>query len=144
MPPADLSRLESLAREATPGEWEAWDEPSEGAPTVARCNDNGCREIAYITEHPHLPDPRKDASANAAYIAAANPAAVLALIARVRELEGDAARFRHIIAGAEHFPDPEPRPGSPISWGWSIQWGCWTHQGADIREAIDAAMTEGG
>lgn len=83
MTPADLSRIESLAREATPGEWEAWDEPSEGPPTVARCNENGCREIAYITEHPHLPDPRKEASANAAYIAAANPAAVLTLIERV-------------------------------------------------------------
>jgi len=108
MTPADLSRLESLAREATPGEWEAWDEPSEGAPTVARCNDNGCREIAYITEHPHLPDPRKDASANAAYIAAANPAAVLALIARVRELEGKLEDIRDECDGKEDADDGIP------------------------------------
>jgi len=128
--PTDLSRLETLAREATPGDW--YVDPVRYPHTVG--DPDGHRIVETYG---------KNRAANAAYIAAANPAAVLALIERVRELEADAARFRHIIAGAEHFPDPEPRPGSPISWGWSIQWGCWTHQGADIRDAIDATMTSG-
>jgi hypothetical protein len=81
MTPADLSRIETLAREATPGEWKAmgylpWRVENGDRPTPI-C---GCDNVA-----------------NAAYIAAANPAAVLALIERVRELEAEIERRGAIL-----------------------------------------------
>jgi len=89
MTPADLSRLETLAREATPGpwfhrqpfmkskvgEWDWYDWVSnkpENTPGFVHVVSRGNKPKDY------------------AYIAAANPAAVLALIARVRELEAKA------------------------------------------------------
>lgn len=79
MTPTDLSRLESLAREATPGEWET---PADKPWRVY----SGDVLIAVASGMTH-PSDQVYADANAAYIAAANPAAVLALIERVRELE---------------------------------------------------------
>lgn len=71
MTPADLSRLESLAREATPGPW-----------FRAIANDTAVRsddvDIAQTVGAYELEWERMEA--DAAYIAAANPAAVLALI----------------------------------------------------------------
>lgn len=61
---------------------------------------------------------------------------------QMAEIARDAARFRHIIAGAELFPDPEPSPDPSETRGWSIQWGAWCKQGTDLRAAIDAAMAE--
>lgn len=87
MTPADLSRIETLAREATPGPWER-DELQPRA--VYRAKYDDC--LRRVSECPALYG--QQAMRDAAYIAAANPAAVLALIERVRELEADAARFR--------------------------------------------------
>jgi len=56
------------------------------------------------------------------------------------DIARDALRFRHIIKGADHLPDPQPAPGNPPVYGWSVQWGVWCDQGTDLRSAIDADM----
>lgn len=80
----DLERLEALAMAATPGPWEWKDrdgwyelEDQEGY----RIADDGtaCGEYGGWMELPTEP--------NAAFIAAANPAAILSLIQRVREAD---------------------------------------------------------
>lgn len=75
----NLHALEQLAKAATPGEWSedghfvVLDNPE--APPIARCWDQG-----WSTG---IGD---DGTGNAAFIAAANPQTVLALIARLRAL----------------------------------------------------------
>jgi hypothetical protein len=82
MTPADLSRIETLAREATPGPW-----------FHRQCGELGAdgTERDWIADHPDRGQHHKivvgrnslhGGSPDYAYIAAANPAAVLALIAR--------------------------------------------------------------
>lgn len=56
------------------------------------------------------------------------------------EIARDALRFRHITRNAEHAPDPEPYPGQPTRYGWSVQWGVWGDQHTTLREAIDQDM----
>lgn len=68
----DLDALAALAREATAGEWEAAREANTYWTVMIR---GDTPLLRYANE------------CDAAYIAAANPAAILALIARVRELE---------------------------------------------------------
>lgn len=58
----------------------------------------------------------------------------------VKALAEDALRFRHITRNAEHMPDPEPYPGQPTRYGWSVQWGAWGDQHTTLREAIDQDM----
>jgi hypothetical protein len=69
----DLSHLSALAAAATPGPWRNGSDPSHfDAPEVT-----DDKTFSY-----YVP---KDA--NAAFIAAANPAAILSLVDRVRQLE---------------------------------------------------------
>lgn len=76
----DLDALEAAARAATPGPW-GWDARLE--PDVVRVAEAG-------GDFPPGPDAR--------YIAAAHPAAVLALIARVRAAESQLSALRDAIA----------------------------------------------
>ena len=74
----ELGALEALARAATPGPW-----------TMRRM---GTSYAYYTPAEPEYPSWEIDSSGpmsdfDAEYIAAANPAVVLALIARIRELE---------------------------------------------------------
>lgn len=111
---ADLERLEELAGKATPGPWDTlhgdgpvrairgdWaiplfdvrapsDDPEMPAPTVrvgseviARADSTKARSLAAF----------KQAHRNAAYLAAANPSAIRALITRLRESD---ALLRHL------------------------------------------------
>lgn len=59
-----------------------------------------------------------------------------------KELAEEALRFRHITRSAEHMPDPEPYPGQPTRYGWSVQWGAWGDQHTTLREAIDQDMRD--
>ena len=99
MTPADLSRLESLARKATPG---PWFRPIAND-TAVRSDDVDIAQTvgAYELEWERM-------EADAAYIAAANPAAVLALIERVRELEGKLEAIRDECDGKEDADDGIP------------------------------------
>jgi len=105
--PADLSRLESLAREATPGPWEncgherggcgcgaVWSIPADSPVATVTLGEWGDEwpvidkdadgnPIAIMRKSSYGEVPPALGKANAAYIAAANPAAVLALIERV-------------------------------------------------------------
>ena len=71
----DLDELERLARVATSGPW-----PQE------------CRRLVYFREYLRRTGAERP-DEDVAFISAANPAAILALIARVRELD---ARMRRV------------------------------------------------
>lgn len=102
----DLDKLEQLALAATPGPWLHRHDPGnpvgcqhgiklpgEHGYWVADCLDNADRNT--VGGHAGM--------RNAAYIAAANPAAVLELIRRLRAAEQDLAIFARITEeGASH------------------------------------------
>lgn len=95
-PMTDLTQLEALARAATPGEW--FQHPNKPN-TLLRCNPaarEAPQEIAVC------------ASSVVEYIAAANPAAILALIERVRVAEGALADVRDACDGQEDADDGIP------------------------------------
>ena len=82
--PADLQQLKALALAATPGPWVN----NRG---LIEADDSGYSvgEVrAYFAEHD------KSQAANAAYIAAANPAVVLDLIARLQRSEESVAQYQ--------------------------------------------------
>lgn len=88
----DLDSLEALAKAATPGPWKNVDTPA-----MSVCDEihdaNGTRiAMALTTRHPRDGEQFIDfdqAEANAAFIAAANPATVLELIATVRQAQAE-------------------------------------------------------
>ncbi len=81
MTPADLE-LERLARAATPGPWTAERQDGDSGEIYYALHGKNYDFITNVGDHANnwLHD--------AAFIAAANPQAVLGLLARVRELEG--------------------------------------------------------
>jgi hypothetical protein len=92
----DLDRLEALARAATPGEWNAQRHGCVvGGPMRKYVNGSAQAQLASfnVTFHDQDPDDELERQqANAEFCAAANPAAVLALIALARRAqpEGEA------------------------------------------------------
>ncbi|WP_019101177.1 ead/Ea22-like family protein [Chromobacterium haemolyticum] len=91
-----FAELERLARAASPGPWEY--QTSNGWLRVGTTPANRGRMDGDIVAN--------DAAspANMAYIAAANPATVLALLDRIAELEQDAARYaalRHALINVD-------------------------------------------
>lgn len=87
-----FAELERLARAASPGPWEY--QTSNGWLRVGTTPANRGRMDGDIVAN--------DAAspANMAYIAAANPATVLALLDRIAEQEQDAARYRWLLKKA--------------------------------------------
>ena len=89
----DLDKLEQLARAATPGPWSA---EGDGAITWRGSTTSLAGCVAKVTDPSH-PSAKNDA----AFIAAANPAAVLELVQRLRAAErrneGQAAKAREAI-----------------------------------------------
>lgn len=82
----ELAALEALAMAATPGPWVS-DNPN--AEYIAALDANGAYEYvadADPSDFSSVHRPRAQIVTNAAYIAAANPAAILGLIADVRML----------------------------------------------------------
>lgn len=90
----DLTDLEAAARAATPGPW--WNCPSERS----ECDDPDlCNGVYYTVGDVgcgvlYANGDERQARANARYIAAANPAAILALIERLRRAEGGVKRYK--------------------------------------------------
>jgi hypothetical protein len=80
----DLDALQAAAEAATPGIWTTYKDGSEKLNN--RCNvvESGCAMVAY--------GQLSDEDAN--FIAAANPAVVLALIDRLRKAEAEAGLYR--------------------------------------------------
>jgi hypothetical protein len=92
----DLKRLRELAEKATPGPWEYRD--VDGSAAV--CHPSGWVEAI-------LPGNARE-NADAAFCAAANPAAIIAMADELEVLRKDAERYRHIREiEARGFPTPE-------------------------------------
>lgn len=114
-PPIDLDHLETLARAATPGPWRwgDWDATfgtaelpermlvlefnptrrADQAPCV-RLRGDGARMVLRLEEPVQF-------ESNAAYIAAANPATVLALVKELRAARAVADRLRSLAEGLQ-------------------------------------------
>ena len=91
----DLKELERLARAATPGPWTYDDDTWE----LSAPSRKGKVEIATI-ETGWTEPMESEQQANIAYILAANPAAILSLIAELEQAKKDAERYRWL---REHF-----------------------------------------
>lgn len=85
----DLDALEQAARAATPGPWHVREisYPERAAPEIYADN----RRIARINKSKVMPAP--ESNQNVRFIAAANPAVVLELIARLKRAEALLAEF---------------------------------------------------
>ena len=79
----DLDALEALARQATPGPWQALSTGVRGGNHWYIVDDGAA--LAYATKNDGDPDDK--CQENAEYIAAANPSAVLTLIADLRRAQ---------------------------------------------------------
>jgi len=121
MTDAEVEALATAARAATPGEWFVISPGNQwrvGASPDKIVADTYERDLGHADTF------------NAAHIAAANPAAVLRLIARLRDAEAEAARFRFL-------------DNREYSYG-TVQVIEWRGFGPTFRAAIDAAMKEQG
>lgn len=114
--------LRKLAEAATQGKWK-----SSGFSVNSK--EHGWATIAN-TEFDY-----DGMAENAAYIAAANPAAILSLLDRLEKAEKDAARLDYLQQGLSvellyyGGPNPDFRIG-----------GRWLTTDSDLRTAIDSAM----
>lgn len=79
MTPLDLAAIEKAAKEATPGPWHSYPHVNTDRMQVDSRADLGVADCGWKGGH--------FAQANADFIALANPATILALCARIRELE---------------------------------------------------------
>lgn len=121
-----LDELERLARAATPGPWEAFDNhivrPAVGA-------------VEVDTGNPMIGDSSNDT----AYIAATNPKTVLALIERVRELE------RLLTWTNEELGCPGQEPVDEFEFGhYCPSCDSSIDRNMELRKAIRAALTPKG
>lgn len=112
----DLNELERLANAAAPGPWAACG-PSFGEALPVYLNEvvadtpgddeyDGLTVCCANDEH---------ASANMAFIAAANPNVVLELVRQIRELKRDAGRYQKLRDNNAWGDDVKPGQGS--AWG---------------------------
>lgn len=120
MTPDQLAALKAAAEAATPGPWFR----PVANDTAIRSDDVDIAQTmgAYELEWERM-------EADAAHIAAANPAAILSLIARMEAAEADAARFRHIREAVSIFGANE-----------DLVYLEWSGRGETLGAAIDAAM----
>ncbi|BBH11790.1 hypothetical protein [Chromobacterium haemolyticum] len=89
-----LAELASLARAATPGPWKTGKRRQVVGPYDV-CVDTDIGPKVLLSGNSNF---IADGERDAAFAAAANPATVLALTARIAELEQDAARYRAVRA----------------------------------------------
>ena len=94
----DWTALRRLAETATRGTWLRWSDDiiikdSDGDDLVI-C---GVGKTAAMRSHPYSVTKRQQTQNNAAYIAAANPVAVLALLARAEQAEAERDRLREQV-----------------------------------------------
>ena len=105
----DLNELEALARAATPGPWGLNRHGAViGGPVQQYANRKGQNQLAMATAADWM---RLDEMAcNAAHIAAANPAAVLELIALARQADGAETLAIPLVSGEELLARTQPLP----------------------------------
>jgi len=145
---AALDKLEALARAATPGPWSWWTSNSMLRLTGADGKDGGVLCPHYYMGHADL----ECSPADQAFIAAANPAMILALIAQARAAQQQQATPAHIPADEREKFEAWVRtldvPGDALNrWpdGRYIQepiegyWGGWQARAAITQEAVAPA-----
>ena len=124
----DLKELERLARAATPGPWtydgDTWE--------LSAPSRKGKVEIATI-ETGWTEPMESEQQANIAYILAANPAAILSLIAELEQAKKDAGRYRWLVSQPDGgFFHPVFAVNNFLSWKSKAQYDA----------AIDAAIAK--
>lgn len=93
----DFDALERAAQAATPGPWIArWDQSANAVMISAETNEMVACTVALT----YVPD-AKQAEEDSDFIAAANPAAALALVAQVRALTEERDRLRAALEKAQ-------------------------------------------
>lgn len=133
----DLKELERLARAATPGPWtydgDTWE--------LSAPSRKGKVEIATI-ETGWTEPMESEQQANIAYILAANPAAILSLIAELEQARKDAERFNYLLG--KHSYHYSMQPDSPAEHGIEYQWqqGSYEERDFGILESLDAAIAK--
>lgn len=144
----NLDDLEAKAKAATPGPWEC----SEVRTQCGRAFRIGSGEMleagkgCCIIYDDYPGNPENERKANAAHIAAANPATVLELIRRFRELEAEKARARNeALEEAAKVADDRAdtyahfankHEGSPIGDSHTMRCGAASAVAAAIRAMI--------
>ena len=131
----DLKELERLARAATPGPWtydgDTWE--------LSAPSRKGKVEIATI-ETGWTEPMESEQQANIAYILAANPAAILSLIAELEQAKKDAERYRW-LRKAHHDDDSAIGVTRECMNGWGRVVGK-SLRNSDLDKAIDAAIAK--
>ena len=137
----DLKELERLARAATPGPWlkvgmSYHHYQIHGAGRDGRDSERICMTTdAVLNDAP--PDTR---TANAAYIAYANPAAILSLIAELEQAKKDAERYQW-LRKSHHDDDSAIGVTREHMNGWGRVVGK-SLRNSDLDKAIDAAIAK--
>lgn len=121
----DIDEIEALAKAATPGPWQSsqYDdlEDSNGHDLLTSSGGVSCFNRA----------------GDADFVAAANPATILALIAEVRALREDKARLDFYEANLNSDVDREGVYSVWLGRGWGDEF-----TGNTFRQAIDAARAQ--
>lgn len=86
----NITELKELAEKATPGPWVAGDDEDSDYFLVGPCGDDGIVYQSVVKLHSEI---------NADYIAAANPAEILELIAKLEDAKGEIRALRATEAG---------------------------------------------
>ena len=131
----DLKELERLARAATPGPWtydgDTWE--------LSAPSRKGKVEIATI-ETGWTEPMESEQQANIAYILAANPAAILSLIAELEQAKKDAERYQW-LRKSHHDDDSAIGATREHMNGWGRVVGK-SLRNSDLDKAIDAAIAK--
>lgn len=115
----DLDKLEELAKAATPGPWAQWDDGDVGTAYPVTRTRRRTGELVAV-ESDHVATTKHETGA---FIAAANPAAVLALIADHRAALARIAKAEEVVEAEKHWNE---------GCGWDVPAG-----------SILRALTEG-
>ena len=100
----DLDALEALAKAATPGPWE-----DDMLYNVRESNDSKCVVVVTKTCTERFPTPN-----DAAYIAAANPAVVLELVAELRKTRAERDWLAEMVIAVHETGYCPPEGECPI------------------------------
>lgn len=106
MSDVDLDHIEALAAAATPGPWEAHhrenlDWLSESDLVESSDHQPGSKVVFSVEDQERWFSscwPHRNASADAAFIAAVDPATIRRLVARVREAQAEVERLRGLFS----------------------------------------------
>lgn len=131
----NLDHLESLARAATPGPWEAAYDGLVLEYEVRDYHDNLCAKVDF-----------GNVEANAAYIAAANPQIVLELIAELRQTRAEREWLARNLAmvGATRIMHPNggDEPNCTYDVGPKKCFQCWLKAAREAVAAQAAVMED--